>query len=496
MKYLNPEDQGYSSEELKRHATSTIIIMALMGTLITYVETMVTPAINILVTDFHTTYTQISWVITAYVISGTISAAIFGRLADIVGRKKIFVALSVVYTIAVSLGGFATNLGELIAVRALQGLGFGMFPVAFALLNDQVPKERLALAQGILSATFSAGAALGLVLGSYIINTLDWEWSFHSAIPAAAALSILSFIILRDSRSPAREKIDFMGVAFLSYTVFSFILAISEGQDWGWMSPTIILLFVSSLFSLLYFMISERSLSDQPFINLDTLKIRNVLLANFSGLFALASLYFLFFTIPTLLQAPAPAGFGLSIFDSGLFLLPAAILSMLMAPVGARITLVKGPKVSIAAGSFVLLFAYIFLVFLRSALIYIILGASILGAGLGMVFVGIINILLLSVPPEKAGEATGMNVVFRNVGTAIAPAVAGVFETIYFENVAVAYIPFRIGYLPEIPYYYKFPSGEAFDVIYVIGILFILMNLVITYFMKNIKVNKNEEIPD
>jgi EmrB/QacA subfamily drug resistance transporter len=496
VRYLKPEGQEFTSEELKKHATSTIIVMALMGTLITYVETMVTPAINILVHDFHTTYTQISWIITAYVISGTISAALFGRLADIVGRKKIFVSLSIVYAIAVSLGGFATNLGELVAIRALQGLGFGMFPVAFALLNDQVPKERLALAQGILSATFSAGAALGLVLGSWIIDNLDWEWSFHSAIPVAILLSILSWIVLRDSRSPAGEKIDYLGIAFLSYTVFSFILAVSEGQTWGWTSMTIIMLFVSSFFSLIYFLISERSLSDQPFINLDTLKIRNVLLANISGLFSLASLYFLFFTVPTLLQAPSPAGFGMTIFDSGLILLPAAVLSMLMAPVGAKITLVRGPKVSIIVGSFVLLIAYVFLLFLRTNILYIITGASILGAGLGMVFVGIINILLLSVSPEKAGEATGMNVVFRNVGTAIAPAVAGVFETIYFENVTVAYVPFRLGPLPEIPYYYSFPSSNAYTVIYGIGIVFIVMNLIVASMMKNIKVKKNEEIPD
>ncbi len=496
MRSLRPEEPGYTSEEIKKHATSTIIVMALMGTLITYVETMVTPAINILVTDFHTTYTQISWIITAYVISGTISAALFGRLADIVGRKKIFVTLSVVYTIAVSLGGFATSLGELVAVRALQGLGFGMFPVAFALLNDQVPKERLALAQGILSATFSAGAALGLVLGSWIIDNLDWEWSFHSAIPVALLLTVLSWVILRDSRSPVKEKIDYLGIAFLSYTVFSFILAVSEGQEWGWTSMTIILLFMSSAFALAYFLISERGLSDQPFINLDTLKIRNVLLANISGLFSLASLYFLFFTVPTLLQAPSPAGFGMTIFDSGLILLPAAVLSMLMAPVGARITLVKGPKVSIIIGSLILLLSYVFLVFLRSGVIYIMAGASILGAGLGMVFVGIINILLLSVPPEKAGEATGMNVVFRNVGTAIAPAIAGVFETAYFESVAVAYVPFSIGPLPVIPYYFRFPSSSAYTIIYGVGIAFIMANLAIAAMMKNIKVKKNEEIPD
>ena len=106
-------------------AGMTIGIMAFMGLLVTYVETMITPALPILVNFFSTNYDQLSWVITAYVISGTISAAIFGRLADIYGKKKIFLVLATGYTIALSFGGFAQTLPELIAIRAVQGMGMG-----------------------------------------------------------------------------------------------------------------------------------------------------------------------------------------------------------------------------------------------------------------------------------------------------------------------------------------------------------------------------------
>ncbi|MEM4070602.1 MAG: MFS transporter, partial [Thermoplasmata archaeon] len=179
-----------------RHAVLTIGIMAFMGILITYVETMIMPAIPILEHFFHTNYDSLSWIITAYIISGTISAAIFGRLADIYGKKKILVILALVYAIAISFGGFATSLDELIAVRAVQGLGMGMFPVAFALLNDQVSKENLPLAQGILSSTFIGGAAIGLVLGAWITQNYGWQWSYHSAIPVAFGLFIVSAIVL------------------------------------------------------------------------------------------------------------------------------------------------------------------------------------------------------------------------------------------------------------------------------------------------------------
>ncbi|MEM3318383.1 MAG: MFS transporter, partial [Thermoplasmatales archaeon] len=161
-------------------ARSTIVIMALMGTLVNYVETMVVPALPVLSKFFDSPYSSLSWVLTAYLISGTVSAAIFGKLADIVGKKKVFVILAIIYSVAVSFGGFATSLSEFITIRAIQGLGMGMFPVAFALLNDELPPKELPLAQGIISATFIVGASVGLVIGAWITQNFDWQWSYHS----------------------------------------------------------------------------------------------------------------------------------------------------------------------------------------------------------------------------------------------------------------------------------------------------------------------------
>ena len=171
----------------KRSINITIALMAFSGLLIIYVETMIVPDIPVFITFFHSTYSNVSWILTAYIISGTVSAAIFGKVADIMGKKKIFLILGIIYTIAISFGGFSHTLDELIAVRAVQGLGFGMIPIAFAIINDVVPREKLALAQGIMSATFAIGSGIGLVLGSYITETLGWQWDFHTAIPVSGA---------------------------------------------------------------------------------------------------------------------------------------------------------------------------------------------------------------------------------------------------------------------------------------------------------------------
>ncbi|MEM0155043.1 MAG: MFS transporter [Thermoplasmataceae archaeon] len=460
-----------------RHAGLTIGIMAFMGILINYVETMIMPATPVLEKFFSTNYDSLSWIITAYVISGTISAALFGRLADMYGKKNIFLILALIYAVAVSFGGFATTLDQLIFIRSIQGLGMGMFPVAFALLNDQVPKHDLALAQGILSSTFTGGAAIGLVFGAWITQNYSWEWSYHSAIPFAFGLFFLALIVLKDSSTRSKQRIDFAGVGLLAVGVVTLILGISEGEYWGWSSIRITASFAVSVLSLIAFVLVERR-AESPFISMKLLRIRNVLLSNFTGLFAMAGMFFLFYSVPTLLQDPSPSGFGLSIFSAGLVMLPAALVSMLFAPLSALVTKARGPKISILIGTIVLFAAYVGLYLYRSTVLNITEEAVIMGIGLSFIFVGVINILLVSTPSKESGASTGMNVVFRNIGSSIAPAISGVLETMYVMPVTIQTV--------QGSYVRMFPSSQAFSYVYLIGMVFLLVSVFFTLLMKNV----------
>lgn len=474
-----------------RSAKLTLVVMSMMGILITYVETMITPALPTLVTDFHTNYDRLSWVITAYILSGTVSAAIFGRLADIYGKKRIFIVLAAVYTVAVSFGGFATTLTQFIIVRTVQGLGMGMFPVALALLNDEVPRENLALAQGIVSSTFTGGAAIGLALGAYITQYYGWEWSYHSAIPVAFALLIAAIVIVKESPIRQKESIDFAGVFSFSLSVILLILGLSEGQYWGWTSLSEISTFAFSIIAFFVFIQVERTV-EMPFINLKLLKVRNIFLSNFAGLFAMTGMFFLFYTVPVLLQDPSPAGFGLTVFHSGLIMLPAAIASMIFAPLSAKITVNRGPKVTILIGGILLFLSYLALLFNRQDTLSILEDTTLLGMSLSFVFVGVINILLLSTPPKQAGVSTGMNVVFRNIGSAIAPAIGGVLLSTYVVPVLLGVYDYQIGGLPYLPIFYSFPSSKAFNYTYMIGLVFLAIMVVSALFMKNEIVGKRK----
>ena len=464
----------------KKSINISIALMAFSGLLIIYVETMIVPAIPIFITFFHSTYSNVSWILTAYIISGTVSAAIFGKVADIVGKKKVFLILGIIYTIAISFGGFTRTLDELIAVRAVQGLGFGMIPIAFAIINDVVPREKLALAQGIMSATFAIGSGIGLVLGSYITETLGWQWDFHTAIPVAVILLILVFIFIRENTVTGKQKIDFAGVAMLGGGLVALIFALSEGQHYGWYSYLIIGLFITALVLFTVFAYFE-SHYKYAFINMKLLKKRNIFLSNIVALFAMAAMYFLFFTVPTLLQDPAPSGFGKTVFDSGLILFPATVMNMVFAPVAARVIRKRGPRLSILMGLTVDIIGFGLLYLYRATIPEILLDTIFVGAGISMMLVGIINVLLTSTPRENAGEATGMNTVFRDIGMSIAPAFGGALETMYTVKVTIG-----VKMVNGIPYKIMeaFPDKTAYNYIYLIGVIFVILGFIFTALIK------------
>ncbi|MCL5680651.1 MAG: MFS transporter [Candidatus Thermoplasmatota archaeon] len=474
-------------------AKASIVVMALTGTLIMYVETMITPALPILSKFFDSSYDSLSWVITAYLISGTASAAIFGKLGDIYGKKKIFLILSLAYAVAISFGGFATTLSQFILVRTVQGMGMGMIPVAFALLNDELPKKDLPLAQGIISATFTVGASLGLVIGAWITQNYDWQWSYHSAIPVAFGLLIAAFFILQESPVREKERIDFGGVFLLITGVVSVLLLLSEGQYWGWVSTISFSMGLLSLGSFVMFILYESTI-EEPFINLKLLKIKNVFMANIGGLLVSGGMFYLFFTIPLILQDPSPTGFGRDILSSGLAMVPTSLLGIVFAPIGATVVKRRGPKTSILVGTVVMLFAFILLYLNRGSVMAITEDAAFIGAGTSFVFVGMINMVIISTPKEEVGQATGMNTVFRNIGSSISPAIAGSIESQVVMPAMVGSYPSPFGNLPVTPIFGNFPSPVAFDYIYFVGFITLLLSLIFTVSMKKVRVNESNEV--
>jgi MFS family permease len=182
--------------------TSAWITLAILGSslLITmYGETMLLPAIPDIIRDFNISYNTSSWILTAYLIAGAVMTPIAGKLSDIYGRKKMVLIIMIIYIIGISVGGFSTNIYLLLVARLIQGIGISMFPIAFGIIRDKFPKEKLAVGIGIFSSMFAAGSVIGLAIGGSIIENIGWHATFFTIIPIAIGLWVIISRLIHDS---------------------------------------------------------------------------------------------------------------------------------------------------------------------------------------------------------------------------------------------------------------------------------------------------------
>ena len=156
--------------------------------MVMYGETMLVPAIPTLIKDFNITYSTSSWILTTYLLTGAVMTPIAGKLSDIYGKKRVLLVIMIVYAAGGPIAGFSTSISTMIIARALQGVGISMFPIAFSIVRDQFPREKMAIGQGIITSMFAGGAVIGLSVGGFIIQHYGWQYTFFTVIPIVIAL--------------------------------------------------------------------------------------------------------------------------------------------------------------------------------------------------------------------------------------------------------------------------------------------------------------------
>ena len=184
-------------------ATRALWIMGLSIILILYVHTSLAPALTQMVEYFDSDYGTVSWVLTAYLVSGAAVTIVIGRLADIYGAKKMLLLVFLCYIVGTVLCGFAQNIYTLIVFRTIQGVAVAVVPVCIRIVRDLFPKEKFPYAQGVILSMYQGGSAIGLVLGAAVVYYGGWQWVFYSAIPFALMFFFLLWkFIPKDSVAP------------------------------------------------------------------------------------------------------------------------------------------------------------------------------------------------------------------------------------------------------------------------------------------------------
>ncbi|HJZ26255.1 MAG TPA: MFS transporter, partial [Streptosporangiaceae bacterium] len=218
------------------HPPVTFAVLAMGVAAFALLQSLVIPVLTTVQHELHTTQSAVTWVLTAYLLSASIMTPILGRIGDMTGKKRVFVATLVALAVGSLLAAVAPSIGVLIVARVIQGFAGGMLPVAFGIIRDEFPAEKVAGAVGVIAALTAVGAGLGIVLAGPIVEALDYHWLFWLPLilTVAAAISAILFVPESPVRTPGR--ISWLPALLLSGWLVALLVALSEAPSWGWRS--------------------------------------------------------------------------------------------------------------------------------------------------------------------------------------------------------------------------------------------------------------------
>jgi MFS family permease len=371
-----------------------------------------------------------SWLVTVTLLTSAVATPIVSRLADMFGKRRmmlISMTMIVVGSLVAAIGG---NFVALLIGRGLQGFAISMIPVGISIMRDELPKEKVASATALMSATLGIGSALGLPLSGLIFEHLGWPAIFWLSAIVGVLLIIAVAAVVPESSVRTRGKFDFLGAVMLSTALTAILLAISKGARWGWTSELTLLMFVIGIVTLALWFPYELRVT-QPMVDLRTSAKRPVLLTNVASILVGFSMYANNLSTTQQLQMPKISGYGfeLGVMAAGLCMIPAGLAMVFFAPVSANITKRFGAKITLIVGGTVLALAYIARVFLTGSIALIIISAAVVSIGTAIAYSAMPMLIMRSVPITETASANGLNSLLRSVGTSTSSAVVAAMLT-------------------------------------------------------------------
>lgn len=425
--------QEYEQPRYSRRDTVLTMIGVLMVMLLASLDqTIVSTAMPRVIAELQG-FDRYTWVSTAYLLTSTVTVPIYGKLSDLFGRKPIFLFGVVVFLIGSALSGAAQDMNQLIAFRALQGLGAGaLMPIAIAIVGDLfTPRER-GKWQGLTGAVWGFSAIIGPTLGGWITQNASWRWVFYVNIPIGIAALLVLIFLMPWLRSASRKvSIDYIGAALLVVGTVPALLGFTwAGSQYAWLSPQIIGLFAGALVALTTFVIYEarlQRLGGQPIIEPGLFKNSIFTVSTIVTVIFGMSLFGSIFFIPLFVQGVV----GTSATNSGLILTPLMLTSIVGSVLSGQLVSRLGKYKWIAiTGMVISVIGSLLLVRLdvNATNNDVLIAMLVLGLGMGF-GMALYTLIVQNALPQKIGQATSALVFFRSIGGTIGLAAMGSLMT-------------------------------------------------------------------
>ncbi|MGS2615219.1 MFS transporter [Micromonospora sp. LZ34] len=402
----------------------TFLVLAAGAGFFAMLQSLITPVLPTIQHDLHTSQNTVTWVLTAYLLSAAIFTPILGRVGDMVGKGRMLVVSLVALAVGCLLAAVAPSIGVLIVARVVQGIGGAVFPLSFGIIRDEFPAARVSSAVGVISAIIAAGSGVGVVLAGPIVAALDYRWLFWIPMVIVGLTALAAHLLVPESPVRTPGRINWLATVLLSAGLVALLLPISKATTWGWTSAPVLGLLALAAALLAGWLVAEVR-SDNPLIDMRMMRLPSVWTTNLAALLYGGSMMAVFAFLPQFAQTPTVAGygFGSSITEAGLLMLPMLVTMFLAGVVSGRLEARFSAKAQLVSGAAVSAVALTVLTLAHDTRWQVALVAGLFGLGIGLAFASMANLVVQNVPARQTGVASGMNANIRTIGGAVGAAV-------------------------------------------------------------------------
>lgn len=417
-------------QEIRPLSLGGLVVLAFGAADFGLESSIVLPALPVIAQEFSASLISVSWLATGFLLASVVAVPLFGRLGDLFGRRRLLLAGLGAFMLGSLICALADSIGVLIAGRIVQGGGAAVGPLALGIARDTLPREHLTRGIGILVGAAGAGAAIGYLVSGVLVDEVSVESIFWVLFAVAIVLVAAVVAIVPAPPPRSRAPVDFGGAVLVASGLASLLLAISKGNDWGWDSGRIVVLFAGAAALLVAFMVVENRVR-APLIEPAFIATRPFIQAHVCALAVGVAFAAVVIVVPQIAALPEVTGYGLgySVTSTGLLLVPMAIGSIVAAWIAGRVVDVAGPRTLMAIGSAAALAAYLLLIAAHDSAAPIATGAAGVGLALGFTVTAIISVVARAAPLDKTSAAVAVHSVLRTSGIAVGTAATAAIIT-------------------------------------------------------------------
>jgi MFS family permease len=368
---------------------------------------------------------EAQWSLTAALLAASVAAPIMGRLGDGKHRRRTIIGGLTIVLIGSIVAGLAQSLFVLIVGRAMQGIGLGIAPVTMAAARDHLPREQGQAVIGLLSVSAAAAVGAGYPISGLIASQIDVHAAFFFGGVMTAVALVAAVRVIPPSRTSRATPLDVPGAVVIAAGLVALLVAIGQGQHWGWGSTTTIALFVIAIVILASWVGLELA-RDAPLVDLRQLRHRAVLTADLAAIVLGIAMYMFLTLVTEFVQVPQSLSYGIgaSSLVAGLCLVPFSVMSVAASRATVWITRRTSPSAVLVSGSAIIAGAGAFFALFHDALWQAFVAMGVIGIGFGGTFAAIPGIITSAVPRHDTGSAMGLYQVIRYIGFSVGSAVA------------------------------------------------------------------------